>query len=63
MIILIVLVAFAAGFLIARAKYKAQLKTTYEMVMDREGKISDLGERIKDFQKSMMMQQDSNTEY
>ena len=62
-ILLIALVAFAAGFAIARAKYKTQLTQTYDMVMEREGMISGLQEKLKNFEKKMMMNEDLNTGY
>jgi hypothetical protein len=46
-IALIVLIAFIAGFVLARAKYKPQLKETYNMVMEREDIISDLKAQLE----------------
>ncbi len=44
---------FAAGFFVARFKYKTQLRRTYDMVMERENKISDLQTQLNT-QKMMM---------
>ena len=55
LIILIVLfIAFAAGFLVARVRYKPQIRTTFNMVQEREDKIRELKEVIKSYEDQMM---------
>jgi len=61
-IVLIAIVAFAAGFAIARAKYKTQLSQTFDMVMEREGMISGLQEKLKSIEQKMT-ETDSDTGY
>ena len=55
LIILIVLfIAFAAGFLVARARYKPQIRETFNMVQEREQKINELKEVIKSYENQLM---------
>lgn len=57
LIILIVLfIAFAAGFLVARTRYKPQIRETFNMVQEREQKINELREVIKSYENQIMMQ-------
>ena len=57
LIILIVLfIAFAAGFLVARTRYKPQIRETFNMVQERESRISELKEVIKSYETQIMMQ-------
>jgi hypothetical protein len=50
---LIIVLSFAAGFLLARAKYKPQIKQTFDMVMERENTISELQSKIQDFESQL----------
>lgn len=43
---LIAISFFALGYIVSRAKYKSQLKTTYNMVMDKDAEISSLNSKI-----------------
>ena len=55
LIILIVLfIAFAAGFLVARTRYKPQIRETFNMVQERESRISELKEVIKSYETQLM---------
>jgi hypothetical protein len=47
-IVIIIIISFAAGFLLARLKYKPQIQATYDMVMERENVISDLKTQLKE---------------
>ena len=53
-IIVVLFIAFAAGFLVARARYKPQLRETFNMVQERELKISELREVIKSYENQLM---------
>ncbi|MBI4092097.1 MAG: hypothetical protein HY427_02750 [Candidatus Levybacteria bacterium] len=54
LIILIVLfIAFAAGFLVARTRYKPQIRETFNMVQERESRISELKEVIKSYENQL----------
>ncbi len=51
LVIIVAVVAFAFGFMIARAKYKTQLNTTYNMVMEKQATINDLNAKVQSIQK------------
>jgi len=53
LIILIAIVAFSAGFVIARARYKPQLRETFNMVMEREDKINKLEDKVETIERQM----------
>lgn len=55
-ILVVLLIAFAAGFLVARTRYKPQIRETFNMVQEREQTISELQEVIKSYENQMMMQ-------
>lgn len=50
LVIIVAVVAFSFGFMIARAKYKTQLNTTYNMVMEKQDKINDLNAKVQSIQ-------------
>lgn len=50
LVIIVAIVAFGLGYIFARAKYKTQLKTTYNMVLERDATISNLNAKIKQAQ-------------
>lgn len=57
LVILIVLfIAFAAGFLVARTRYKPQIRTTFNMVQEREDTIAELREVIKSYEQQLTQQ-------
>ena len=47
LVIIVAVVAFSVGFIIARTKYKSQLKTTYDMVINQQAQISGQNAQIK----------------
>lgn len=53
-IVIVLLIAFAAGFLVARTRYKPQIRETFNMVQEREQKISELREVIKSYENQLM---------
>lgn len=53
-ILIVLLIAFAAGFLVARTRYKPQIRATFNMVQEREDKIAELKEVIKSYEKQLM---------
>jgi len=58
LIILVVLfIAFAAGFLVARTRYKPQIRETFNMVQEREDTIRDLREVIKSYENQITILQ------
>ena len=57
MILILLLLVFSAGFLIARVRYKPQITTTFNMVQEREQKINDLREVIKSYENQLMLLQ------
>ncbi len=52
-VIIMLLVAFSAGFLVARARYKPQIKSTFEMVMERENAIDDLKSKVEEYKEKL----------
>ncbi len=52
-VIIMLLVAFSAGFLVARARYKPQIKSTFEMVMERENAIDDLKSKVEEYKEQL----------
>lgn len=54
-IFIILLLVFAAGFLVARARYKPQIRTSFDMVMEREGTIAELEAKVKAYEEKMMI--------
>ena len=53
-LVIVLLVVFLAGFLIARTRYKPQIRATFNMVQEREDQIKELKEVIKSYEKQMM---------
>ncbi|OGH16639.1 MAG: hypothetical protein A3C30_04395 [Candidatus Levybacteria bacterium RIFCSPHIGHO2_02_FULL_40_18] len=53
-IIIVLLIAFAAGFLIARTRYKPQIRETFNMVQEREQTINELREVIKSYENQII---------
>ena len=45
-IVLVAVVFFSLGYILARAKYKSQLKTTYSIVMQKDAEISSLNSKV-----------------
>lgn len=56
MILILLLLVFSTGFLIARVRYKPQIRATFNMVQEREQKINELREVIKSYENQIMMQ-------
>ncbi len=56
-IIVVLLLVFSAGFLLARARYKPQIRETFNMVMEREDAIRDLETKIKAYEDKIMMEE------
>jgi hypothetical protein len=50
LVIIVAIVAFGLGYIFARAKYKTQLKTTYNMVVERDSTIKNLNTKIQQIQ-------------
>ena len=61
LILLIAIVAFSAGFVIARARYKPQLRETFNMVMEREDKIDELQSKVQEIENQMKMTNEKKT--
>lgn len=61
LILIALLIAFSAGFLVARARYKPQIRTSFNMVMEREDTIADLEARVKAYEEKMMMLESGKT--
>jgi uncharacterized membrane protein len=59
-ILIILFIAFAAGFLTARTRYKPQIREKFNMIQEREQKISELREVIKSYEDQMMKLQPGN---
>ena len=57
MILILLLLVFSAGFLIARVRYKPQIRATFNMVQEREDKIRELKEVIKSYENQLMLLQ------
>lgn len=57
MILILLFLVFSAGFLLARTRYKPQIRATFNMVQEREEKIRDLREVIKSYEKQLMAPQ------
>ena len=55
MILILLLLVFSAGFLIARVRYKPQIRATFNMVQEREDKIRELKEVIKSYENQIMI--------
>ena len=55
-ILIVIFIAFAAGFLVARTRYKPQIRETFNLVQEREQKINELREVIKSYENQMMQQ-------
>ncbi len=55
MILILLLLVFSAGFLIARVRYKPQIRATFNMVQEREDKIRELKEVIKGYENQIMI--------
>ncbi len=53
-IVIVLFIAFAAGFLVARTRYKPQIRETFNMVQEREQTISELQEVIKSYENQLM---------
>ena len=53
-IVIVLFIAFAAGFLVARTRYKPQIRETFNMVQEREQKINELKEVIKSYENQLM---------
>lgn len=60
-ILIVLLFVFAAGFLIARARYKPQIRTSFDMVMERETLINDLKTRIQAYEDKIRMEMQKAT--
>ncbi len=56
MILIVLLLVFSAGFLVARARYKPQIRTSFDMVMEREELINDLKTRITTYEDKIRME-------
>ena len=57
MILILLLLVFSAGFLIARVRYKPQIRATFNMVQEREDKIRELKEVIKSYENQLKLLQ------
>ena len=55
MILILLLLVFSAGFLIARVRYKPQIRATFNMVQEREDKIRELKEVIKGYENQIII--------
>lgn len=55
LIVIIALVAFSLGFVIARARYKSQLKTTFNMVMEKDAAVTNLKMQMKNLEGKLKM--------
>ena len=53
-ILIVIFIAFAAGFLVARTRYKPQIRETFNMVQEREDTVRELKEVIKSYEKQLM---------
>ena len=49
-----IVLAFVAGFLVARVRYKPQIQTTYNMVVEREAIIQELRSTIEQLTNPIM---------
>lgn len=58
-VVIIIVVAFIAGFILARAKYKPQIRESFDMVMEREGRIAELESKLKDYENAVMKTTDN----
>lgn len=56
-IAVVLLLVFAAGFLVARVRYKPLIKESFNMVMEREDVINDLKAKIKAYEDKIMMEE------
>ncbi|HVT01681.1 MAG TPA: hypothetical protein VHE53_05655 [Patescibacteria group bacterium] len=55
MIVVLLIVGFLIGFLVARARYKPQIMETYNIVQEQKAEISDLKLQISAYKAKIMM--------
>ncbi len=55
-IIVAILLAFVAGLLVSRVRYKPQIMATFNLVQDQQQEISALNARIKALEDKIMME-------
>ena len=58
-VIVAIVLAFIAGFLVARVRYKPQIQASFKMVIDREDEISNLRQQVQQIEDKMMMMMES----
>lgn len=51
--ILVLIVVFGAGFLVARARYKPQIQATYNLVVEKQAEVDDLQAQIDAYKTKM----------
>lgn len=55
-IIIILILVFVAGFLVARTRYKPQIEQSFNMIMEREDKITNLQNQITELENKMRLE-------
>ena len=55
-IIAAILLAFVAGLLVSRVRYKPQIRATFNLVQDQTQEISELKAQIKTLEDKMLME-------
>ena len=55
-IVIVAIVAFGLGYIVARAKYKSQLRTTTLMVQEKDAEISAMQKQMNQIQTILKMQ-------
>ena len=58
MVIILLAVGFIAGFLVARTRYKPQINTMFNMVMEKDAEVTDLKTQIELYEAKIMMEKE-----